>query len=286
MGVFLYHHHVSVCATKSRYALEEKGVKWDGKLVSLRESEQHTKEYLAMNPFGLVPVLIHDDKVVPESTVINEYIDQAFEGPALRPTDPYKLAQMRIWTRMNDENIHAAAGVLTTSIAYRHVPAHGFQISNQIDPYKKTRKTASFQEGVDNPHFRTALARTDMLLTHMEEALGGKGPGRALAGGGPEWLIGQFSLADIGFAPYIVRYDHLKLSFMWDDKPRVAAWYERLKKRPAFQRGIMDWFKEDISWTDLMQDQGLKVQPRTREIVEEIRSKPYRPLNEKGVAAE
>lgn len=280
MSVFLYHHHVSVCATKSRYALEEKGVKWDGKLVSLRESEQHTVEYLKMNPFGLVPVLIHDGKVIPESTVINEYIDEVFEGPALRPKDPYKLAQMRIWTRMNDENVHAAAGVVTTSIAYKHVPAHGFQISNQIDPYKKSRKTASFQEGVENPHFRTAIHRFEMLLGHMEEALGGQGPGQALAGGGPDWLIGPFSLADIGLAPYIVRLDHLRLEFMWADRPRVTAWYERLKARPAFQKGIMEWFKHDISWTELMKEQGLKVQSQTRALYDDIRSKPYKPLGQ------
>jgi glutathione S-transferase len=273
MSVFLYHHHVSVCATKSRLALEEKEVPWDGELVDLRGSQQHKMDYLKINPFGLVPVLVHDDKVIPESTVINEYIDAVFDGPPLRPKDEHKLAQMRVWTRMLDENVHAAIGVLTTSIAYRHVPQHRKQISNQLDPYKKTRKVASFDVGIENPHFKTAIKRMDMLFGHMEEALGGKGPGRAMAGGGPNWLLGDYSLADLNFAPYIIRIDCLQLHFLYQNRPRVTAWYERLKARPAVQRAIFDWFKRDeTTWTGLMIEQGKKIQSRAQSILDEARS--------------
>jgi len=269
MSVYLYHHHVSVCATKSRLALEEKGVPWTGELIDLRGSQQHKQDYLSINPFGLVPVLVHDGRVIPESTVINEYVDAVFEGPALRPKDEYKLAQMRVWTRMLDENVHAAIGVLTTSIAYRHVPQHRSQISNQIDPYKKTRKVSSFDEGIENPHFKTAIKRMDMLLAHIEEALGGNGPGQAMAGGGPDYLLGNYTLADLNFAPYMVRLDCLQLQFLYENRPRVAAWYERIKARPAVQRAVFDWFKHDESWTGLMKQQGDSVQPRTRELLAE-----------------
>lgn len=271
MAVYLYHQHVSVCATKSRLALEEKGVPWTGELLDLRGSQQHKADYLKINPFGLVPVLVHDGKVIPESTVINEYVDAAFDGPSLRPKDPYKRAQMRVWTRMNDENVHAATGVLTTSIAYRHVPQHRNQISNQIDPYKKTRKVQSFDVGIENPHFKTAIQRMDMLFAHIEEALGGKGPGQALSGGGPNWLVGDYSLADLGLVPYIIRMDCLQLQFLYENRPRVVEWYERIKARPAVQRGVIDWFKHDESWTNLMIEQGKKVQSRARDILEEVR---------------
>jgi len=109
----LYHHHTSVCAAKTRLVLAEKGLDFDGEIIRLRERDQHRPEYLAKNPFGLVPMLEHDGKVVVESNVINEYLDDVFPDPALRPTDPFRLAQMRTWTRMTDENIHAAAGVVT-----------------------------------------------------------------------------------------------------------------------------------------------------------------------------
>lgn len=182
----LYHHHTSVCAAKTRLVLAEKGLEFDGEIIRLRERGQHQPEYLAKNPFGLVPMLEHNGKVVIESTVINEYLDDVFPAPALRPTDPFKLAQMRVWTRMTDENVHAAAGVVTTAIAYRHVPSHGNQISGQLDPYKQARKIASFEDGIDNVHFRTAMRRYDMLMAQIDTALSGEGPGAALARGGAD----------------------------------------------------------------------------------------------------
>jgi glutathione S-transferase len=271
----LYHHHTSVCAAKSRLVLAEKGLAFEGEIIRLRDRDQHTPEYLAMNPFGLVPVLVHDGKVVAESTVINEYLDDVFPDPRLKPTDPYKRAQMRIWTRMTDENIHAAAGVVTTAIAYRHVPSHGNQISGQLDPYKQARKIAAFDNGLDNVHFRTAMRRYDMLMDQIEAALGGNGPGQALAGGGPDWLIGDYSLADIAMAPYMERLNCCALEFLWADRPRVSAWYARLKARPAYKQAILDWFDWDITWTDLMRSEGEKVQNQVRQMVIEMRDPGY-----------
>lgn len=216
-------------------------------------------------------MLEHDGRIIVESNVINEYIDDVFPEPPLKPKDPFKLAQMRVWTRMTDKNIHAAAGVVTTSIAYRHVPAHGNQISGQLDPYKQMRKIASFEEGIDNIHFRPAIRRFDMLMDQIEATLSGKGPGRALEGGGPEWLIGEYSLADVAYASYMKRLYCCALEFLWEDRPRVADWYARLKARPAYKTAILDWFDWDISWTDLMRTEGEKVRDQVREMVEEMR---------------
>mgnify|MGYP003994020883 FL=1 len=275
----LYHHHTSVCAAKSRMALEEKGLEWEGEIIRLRERDQHTPEYLALNPFGLVPMLDHDGKIIVESTVINEYVDEVFDGPAIRPKDAYQQARMRTWTRMTDENIHAAAGVVTTSIAYRNVPSHGNQISGQMDPYKQARKIASFEGGIDNIHFRTAMRRYDMLMEQIDAALAGTGPGKALAGGGPDWLIGEFSLADIAMSPYMERLYCLELDFLWEDKPRVADWFARLRDRPAYKKAILEWFDWDITWTDLMHAEGAKVRDEARRITEEMRGPETRAWN-------
>ncbi len=269
--LYLYHHHTSVCAAKTRLALAEKGLKWEGEIIRLRERDQHRPEYLAKNPFGLVPMLEHDGHTLVESNVINEYLDDVFPDPALRPKEPHRLAQMRVWTRMTDENIHAAAGVVTTAVAYRHVASHGNQIAGALDPYKQARKIASFEDGIDNIHFRTAMRRYDMLMDQIDAALSGKGPGAALAGGGPDWLVGDYSLADIALAPYMERLNCCAMDFLWADRPRVAAWYARLKARPAYKTAILDWFDWDVTWTDLMRTEGEKVRDRVRSMVLELR---------------
>ena len=62
------------------------------------------------------------------------------------------------------------------------------------------------------------------------------------------WLAGpDFSLADIAATPYMVRLEMLKLSRMWDNKPGVAQWWERVKARPSYETAIGKWLRpEDI----------------------------------------
>jgi len=266
--ITLYHHQTSVCAAKSRLALDEKGVAWDGQLIRLRASEQHKAEYRALNPFGQVPVLIHNEKVIADSNVINEYVDEAFDGPRLSPATPEGRARMRFWTRQLDDSIHPALGVLMTAVAYRHQDGHREQITRQVDPFKKNRKTRSVEDGIDTPHLRMALQRFDLLLDHIEEALGGNGPGRACAGGGPDWLAGDYSLADLDLTPYITRLDLLGLGAMWDRRPRVAGWLERLKARPSHRRAITDWYGVDPGWLPLLRETSAEARPALLAMIE------------------
>ena len=91
----LYHFWSSVCSVRCRMALEEKGVKWTSRYIDLFKFDQMKPEYLALNPDGLVPTLVHDGQPIREFTIINEYIDAAFPGPKLIPADPLKTARMR-----------------------------------------------------------------------------------------------------------------------------------------------------------------------------------------------
>jgi glutathione S-transferase len=93
----LYHNDMSTCAQKVRFALVEKGVSWEGRHLDLRARDHQTPEYLRLNPNAVVPTIVHDGTVIIESTVINEYIDDAFAGPALRPVDATGRARMRLW---------------------------------------------------------------------------------------------------------------------------------------------------------------------------------------------
>ena len=75
----LYHGRTSVCSLKVRLALAEKGVDFESRLLTLR-GDQYDPAYMKLNPNGVVPTLVHDDKVVIESTVIMHYVDECFPG--------------------------------------------------------------------------------------------------------------------------------------------------------------------------------------------------------------
>ena len=71
----LYHFWSSVCSVRCRMALEEKGLKWTSRYIDLFKFDQLRPEYLAVNPDGVVPTLVHNRIPIRESTIINEYID-------------------------------------------------------------------------------------------------------------------------------------------------------------------------------------------------------------------
>lgn len=91
----LYHHSISVCAQKVRVVLAEKELEWVGHHIDLMAGEQAKPAYLAINPKGVVPTLVDDGRIVPESTVICEYLDDGYPSLPLRPSDAYSRSLMR-----------------------------------------------------------------------------------------------------------------------------------------------------------------------------------------------
>jgi Glutathione S-transferase, N-terminal domain len=99
----LYNAPVSTCSQRVRMALSEKGLDWTDRRVSLRDGEQVQPAYLAINPNGVVPTLVHDGNVVGDSSVILEYLEDVFPQNPLRPANPLALARMRMWRQYIDE---------------------------------------------------------------------------------------------------------------------------------------------------------------------------------------
>src|SRR6185369_524316 len=96
-GLVLYDFHGSPCARRVRAVLLEKGLRWTTRLVDLTRLEQKRPGYLALNPNGVVPTLVHGDRVVWESNVITEYLDATFPDPPLYPADPWACARAKMW---------------------------------------------------------------------------------------------------------------------------------------------------------------------------------------------
>src|SRR2546425_8449547 len=96
-SITLYDSPGSPCARRVRAVLLEKGLAWITRLVDLTRMEQKRPEYLALNPNGVVPTLVHGDRVLYESNVITGYLDDVFPHPPLYPRDPWARAQAKIW---------------------------------------------------------------------------------------------------------------------------------------------------------------------------------------------
>ncbi|MGE5303580.1 MAG: glutathione S-transferase family protein [Alphaproteobacteria bacterium] len=257
----LYHNDMSVCAQKVRFALAEKKLAWETRHMNLRAGDQQKPEYLKLNPNAVVPTLVDNGTVIIESTVICEYLDDAYPEPPLRLADAAGRARMRLWTKQLDEGVHAATSVVSTAIAFRYQKlARGIEVLEEFhkkmpDPVKREKSWENITKGVQSRFFADAVKRFDKLLADMEESLG---RGRWLAGN-------EFSLADIGYAPYITRLDHLQLQFLWDKRPHIPAWYDRVRERRGYTEALEKWF--NAAYLPLMKEKGFEVQSQVKAIV-------------------
>ena len=234
----LYHNDMSVCAAKVRSVLAEKGLQWKGVHMDLRAGDTQKPDYLKLNPNAVVPTLVHDGKVIIESTVICEYLDDAFPNCPLKPESPFEKARMRLWTKQLDEGLHIAVGNLSICIAFRH--QHLKKTAEQFKAYMdgipsaetRERRRKAIELGMDSPTFLPSLNQWDGFL--------GKAENQLQEG---EWLAGKtYSLADIGYVPYMIRLEHLGLGSLWHQRPRVAAWRERLFERASYKEAVEKWF--------------------------------------------
>ena len=104
----IYHDWRSFCSIKVRLCIAEKGLTWESRFVDLMKLEHTTPQYLALNPNGVVPTLVHDGIPIHESTLINEYLDEVFPEPALMPASPVDRARARFWVKFEDDVLHPA----------------------------------------------------------------------------------------------------------------------------------------------------------------------------------
>jgi glutathione S-transferase len=244
--VVLYHHGSSTCASKVRFALMEKGIPWTGRYIDILKGEQFDPAYLALNPKAVVPTLVHRERVLVESTVICEYLEDAFPGVPLMPADPYQRAQVRLWTKLVDEELQPAAKYITYASCHRHIirrmpPAQFEQFmagppgdaESRVtgDPQWVQSKRDIVEHGVRAAGVDSKFRLYDRTLQRMEETLVDR-----------PWLAGDaFSLADVSLTPYVNRLHMLGMAELWAGKrPRVDAWFQRVRARPTFQSCFPD----------------------------------------------
>ena len=254
--IVLYHFHGSTCSQKVRLVLAEKALEYESRDVNLLEGAQHDPDYVALNPNHVVPTLVHDGGVFIESTLINEYLEDAFPEVPLRPETAAGCHAMRLWTQRIDA-LHPSAGVLTFSIGtrpmllQRSAEEREAQLAQIPDPKNRERRRIVIEQGVAAPIFGEAMAAFVRVLDQMQSDLSQR-----------TWLAGdRFSLADAAALPYVMRLDHLAMTPLLEARPQVADWYARVQARSSFEVAVsallppmlIDMFRKngEAVWSDV-----------------------------------
>lgn len=233
----LYHGDTSTCSKRVRITLAEKGVEWDSKFLDLAKRDNLDPEYLKINPNGVVPTIVHDGKVLYESNMIIEYLDEIFPDPPLRPTDPYLRAKMHVWMDRIEHVLHRNINTVSWIKQGRDKRFDGMSdaelqavLDSQATEEKRLVLKTRLAQGVSEEDLEFAEARVAEVLDKMEDELQDK-----------DWLCDEiFSLADISVAPFIERFESNKMPGLtdWEKRPGLGAWWERIQAKKSFQKAF------------------------------------------------
>jgi glutathione S-transferase len=205
MAIQVYGGPGSTNTERVLFTLAEKGQEARTIFVDMTRGEQKGAEHLARHPFGVVPVLEHDGFRLYESRAIMQYLDARFPDPPLTPTDLPARARMWQWLSVEQSYLIAHGGTIRRNLVY------GRFIGLQPDP-----------AAVDK-----AIGELGRTLDVYERALAGQ-----------EYLAGdRFSLADLSIMPELESYASLpQTAPLLSSRPHVQAWFERIRRRPAWQQ--------------------------------------------------
>jgi glutathione S-transferase len=200
----LYSGPLSLFSRKVEIALAEKGLPFEREMVPFSQAQGYQPKHpavLAANPKGQVPVLIDGDLTLFDSTLIFEYLEEAYPQPPLFPAGAKARARCRLLELAADEILLPQVRLLM----YRSEPP---------SPDAERRRV----------HEADGRRGEAVLLEHygrLEEALAGK-----------QYLCGDFSVADI--ATFMVVLFTLRLKGpRLAGHPALAAWYARVAARAA-----------------------------------------------------
>jgi glutathione S-transferase len=185
---------------KVRIVLAEKGLSYDLIEIDISQGEQRRPEFLRLNPFGRVPVLVDEDTTIYDSTIIAEYLEDEYPEPPLFPPLGASALRSRArqWEDFADTSFTPQVGQLMGEMG---------KAEAERDPTRIQR----LQQSVDR------------MLNFLNHDLQGQ-----------DYLAAQFSIADISFVPRLVVLRELGVDLALG-RANIDGWLRRMLERPSIQ---------------------------------------------------
>jgi glutathione S-transferase len=175
-------------------------------IAAIPGGNMKSPEYLKLNPLGKIPALDADGTIIPESEVINEYLEEKFPNPPLMPKGAEARANVRWFTRYHD---------LYLDPPVRALFAH-------LNPKSRDEKVVNEK-----------LNEIQQRLDQLEGMLAAAGNFAA----GPE-----FTLADCALVPTTFFYVNMLPGFgaksPLEGRPRYTAWWSKAQTRPSVSKAL------------------------------------------------
>lgn len=237
MNLTLYHGEPNGASFTVLAALIEKGLEADLISLDLTHLERHGANCersveVDMSIEGEGPVLVVDGEAMADSVFIACFLDDVGTGPHLRPVQAYARWEVMMWCRQIIERLAPAAAFLGCK-AHLHGKLHAMVegvfdgLASRIHSEDLRARWHAVHDG-NFPEEQLADSTTKVIqaVEKCEARLSGR-----------EWLIGDFSLADLETYAWLAgMVDLVPQAFA--SAPRTKAWLERVKARPSVQRAL------------------------------------------------
>ncbi len=190
----LYGHELSGNSYKVKLMLSLLGLDYEWIKVDLMRGAHKQPDFLALNPFGQVPVLVDGETVLADAQAILVYLARQYGGESWLPLDAEPMSRVIRW-------------ISTTSGEIRQGP-------------ESARLYHLFK--APNINLERAIQKSEFILTQLNDHLAAQ-----------EWLeLGHPTIADVAVFPYVALARDGQINL--DAYPHVLAWIDRVKQLPGF----------------------------------------------------
>jgi glutathione S-transferase len=204
-------------AQRTRMLMIEKEIPFELTEVDLRSKPDW---FLAVSPYGKVPVIVDDGQTIYESAIINEYLDEKYKNVPMMPKEPVERAKARIWMDYCTNKYLILSRKLLLDNGNEEL---------QIENKKKMKES----------------------LLYIEKECFEKNAN------GPFWLGNNISLVDLHYAPFFERFGAFKELFgvEWPEEcVKIADWWSAIQRRDSFKMTVLPTEEHVDLYRSIMQN--------------------------------